>query len=197
MPAHCETQKSYCCWPCKSDPLHLQMTLSQTGFVPGQSVPINILVNNDSHIRVELLQVSLVMMVTYYATHLSTRHSKFERFIVTKLMGDPVPNHCNKEFKYFLRLPATPPTCFNACSIIQIAYTVELKAKVKGFHMDEVVTVPLTIGSVPLMDNIHMPRDMQGYPPQTLDVTGLAYPAEIATAPPGPTWDASIRKFIV
>lgn len=190
VPAHCETQKTYCCWPCNSAPLQLQMTLPQTGFVPGQIVPVDILVTNDSHIRVEVLQISLVMMVTYYATHLSTTHSQNERFIVTKLMGDPVPNHCKKQFNYSLRLPATPPSCFNACSIIQVAYTVEMKAKVKGCHMDEVVTVPLTIGSVPLSDHIQMqPREMQGYPPQTLDVTGLSYPAVVATASP----DGSIQ----
>ncbi|KAL7729103.1 hypothetical protein ACLKA6_019924 [Drosophila palustris] len=194
VPAHCETQKTYCCWPCKSDPLKLQMTLAQTGFVPGQFVPIDVLVNNDSHIRVELLQISLVMMVTYYATHLSTTHSKNERIIVSKLMGDSVPNHCNKHFRYLLNLPATPPTCFNACKIIQIAYNVELKAKVKGLHIDEVLNAPLTIGSVPLSEHVQMqPRDLQACRPQTLDVTGLAYAAEIATAPPGGTWDSNIQ----
>ncbi|KAH8311730.1 hypothetical protein KR044_007713 [Drosophila immigrans] len=194
VPAHCESLKTYCCWPCTSDPLQLQLTLPQTGFVPGQICPVDMLVTNDSHIRVEQLQISLVMLVTYHATHLSRTASKNERIVVTKLMGDPVPNHCKKQFKYFLRLPATPPTCFNLCRIIQIAYQVEVEAKVKGCHQNEIVKVPLTIGSVPLSEHMQMqPRELRGYPAETLDVTGLSYPEEIVTAPPG---SPGIRKSI-
>ncbi|XP_034116206.2 arrestin domain-containing protein 2-like [Drosophila albomicans] len=186
VPAHCESLKTYCCWPCTSDPLQLQLTLPQTGFVPGQICIVDMLVTNDSHIRVEQLQISLVMMVTYHASHFARTSSKNERIVVTKLMGDPVPNHCKKQFKYSLRLPATPPTCFNLCRIIQIAYQVEVEAKVKGFHRNEVVKVPLTIGSVPLTEHLQMqPRNLQSYPAQTLDVAGLEYSSEIATAPPG------------
>ncbi|KAH8394593.1 hypothetical protein KR215_009887 [Drosophila sulfurigaster] len=165
VPAHCESLKTYCCWPCTSDPLQLQLTLPQTGFVPGQICIVDMLVTNDSHIRVEQLQISLVMMVTYHASHFARTSSKNERIVVTKLMGDPVPNHCKKQFKYSLRLPATPPTCFNLCRIIQIAYQVEVEAKVKGFHRNEVLKVPLTIGSVPLTEHLQMqPRNLQAPP---------------------------------
>ncbi|KAH8420802.1 hypothetical protein KR222_005403 [Zaprionus bogoriensis] len=199
VPSQSETQKSYCCWPCESEPLQLQLTLAQTGFVPGQAIPVGILVTNDSHIRVEEIQISLAMLVTYHATHMSRASSKSERFVVTKLIGDPVPNHCKKQFDYLLRVPATPPTCFNLCRIIQIAYRVEVEARVKGCHKNEVVNVPLTVGSVPLSEHLHMhPRLLAGEVNQALDVTELAYPAVIGSAPPADTetpWavDATIQ----
>ncbi|EDW59558.1 arrestin domain-containing protein 3 [Drosophila virilis] len=181
MPAQVETQKTYCCWPCKSAPLQLQLSLLQTGFVCGQTIQVGMLVTNDSHILVELLQVNLAMMVTYYAQHLGTTHSRNERILVTKMMGDPVPHHCKKQFTYWLRVPATAPTCFNLCKIIQIAYQVEVEARVKGCHRNEVITIPITLGSVPLSEHAHMqPRGFEGQPPQALDAKALAP----ASAPP-------------
>jgi len=67
VPAHSETSKTYCCWPCRSDPLALQLTVPQTGFVPGQSIPLTVLITNDSHIPVEQLLMSFVMLVTYHS----------------------------------------------------------------------------------------------------------------------------------
>lgn len=202
VPSHCETQKTYCCWPCQSEPLQLQLTLAQSGFVPGQAIPIGMLVTNDSHIRVEAMEIRLIMLVTYHASHMSRTHSKNQRFVVTKMMGDAVPNHCKKQFNYLLRVPATPPTCFNLCRIIQIAYLVEVESKVKGCHKNEILNVPITVGSIPLSEHLHIqPRAMGDQPSQPLDVAALGYPAGVASAPPAADasspWalDATMRKF--
>ncbi|XP_017145460.1 arrestin domain-containing protein 2 [Drosophila miranda] len=182
VPAHSETSKTYCCWPCTSDPLALQLTLPQTGFVPGQNVPLSVLVTNDSHIPVEQLMVTLVMLVTYHSKPPSMPNSTFERFTLSTVKGDPVARNCKKLFNYELRVPATPPTCFNLCGIIQIAYQVEVEAQVKGCHTDEQVSVPLTIGSVPLSQHVHIqPR---GMPQQPLDVQGLASAPTVDPASP-------------
>ncbi|XP_017856116.1 PREDICTED: arrestin domain-containing protein 2-like [Drosophila arizonae] len=189
MPTQMETQKVYCCWPCTSAPMQLQMTLPQTGYVSGQIIPVGMLVTNDSHIAVEALQVNLAMMVTYHATHMSRTHSRNERLLVTKLMGDPVPHHCKKQFTYYLRVPATAPTCFNLCKIIQIAYQVEVEARVKGCHRNQAISIPITLGSVPLLEHPPMqpqPRDLDGLPPQELDAKALGHSAVVpqASAPP-------------
>ncbi|XP_030374548.1 arrestin domain-containing protein 17 [Scaptodrosophila lebanonensis] len=170
MPAHTEIQKTYCCWPCRSEPLVLQLALPQTGFVAGQNIPVGVLVTNDSAIKVEELKVRLAMLVCYYSQGPYIR-TKNERIVVSKLKGDEVLRHCKKQFTYELHVPATPPTCFNLCRIIQIAYQVELEAKVKGLHMNQTLAIPVTIGSVPLSEQvIHQPRGMM---PQPLDVNTL------------------------
>ncbi|EDV93350.1 arrestin domain-containing protein 2 [Drosophila grimshawi] len=185
LAAHVETQKSYCCWPCSSAPLQLQLSLPQTGFVSGQAIPVNMTVTNDSHIRIEMLQVSLAMVVTYFAEHFSRRHSRTERFVVTKLMGDHVPNYCKKQFTYLLRVPATPPTCNNLCKIIQIAYKVEVEAKVKGCHRNQMISIPVTIGNVPLSEHLYIQqRGMEIQTPQTLDAKALSDSAAAAFIPP-------------
>ncbi|KAH8304949.1 hypothetical protein KR018_011665, partial [Drosophila ironensis] len=197
VPAHSETSKTYCCWPCRSDPLSMQLTVSQTGFVPGQSVPLSVLVTNESHIPVEQLLVSLVMLVTYHSRPPSMPNSTSERLVVNTMRpGDSVLRNCKKLFNYELKVPATPPTCFNLCRIIQIAYQVEVEAVVKGCHQNEVVSVPVTVGTVPLVQQ-HVPihprgpgvglglgqEQGQGLVNQPLNVHGLNAGIE-ATAPP-------------
>ncbi|KAH8369101.1 hypothetical protein KR009_000927 [Drosophila setifemur] len=169
--AHSETSKTYCCWPCTSDPLSLQLTIPQTGFVPGQSLPLSVLVTNESHIPVEQLMISLVMLVTYHSKPPSMPNSISERLVVSTVRGDPVLRNCKKLYSYELKVPATPPTCYNLCGIIQIAYQVEVEAQVKGCHSNELVSVPVTVGSVPLTQ--HVLIQPRGLAPQPLDVQAL------------------------
>lgn len=146
------------------------------------------------------MEIRLLMLVTYHAQHMSRRSAKNERFVVTKMMGDSVLNHCKKQFDYLLRVPATPPSCIDGlCRIIQITYQVELEARVKGCHKNELLNVPITVGSIPLSDHMQIqPRDLPGQQ-QPLDAAALGYSA---SAPPGADtnspWaiDGLHRKFL-
>ncbi|XP_032593056.1 arrestin domain-containing protein 2 [Drosophila grimshawi] len=147
-PAYSEDQKTYNCWPCRSKPLKLQLSLPQKGFVPGQIIPVGVLATNDSHIRVEEIEATLVMMVIYYSQF--SVETINERFVVSRKKGEGVTRNCKKQFTLDLPVPATPPTCFDLCRIIQIAYQIEVVTKVKGWHINDRVHIPVTIGNVPL-----------------------------------------------
>lgn len=111
-------------------------------------MPVTVLVTNDSHIRVEEIKATLVMMVLYYSQ--CSVETINERLVVSKKKGEGVTRNCKKQFTFDLHVPATPPTCFDLCRIIQIAYQVEVETKVKGWHINERVHMPVTIGNVPL-----------------------------------------------
>ncbi|TDG47977.1 hypothetical protein AWZ03_005595 [Drosophila navojoa] len=147
-PAQSEDQRTYNCWPCRSEPLRLHLSLPQRGFVPGQTIPVAVLITNDSHIGVEQIEASLVMMVLYYSQH--SVDTITERFVVSKKQGEGVTRNSKKQYIFELPVPATPPTCFDLCRIIQIAYQVVVETKVKGWHINERVHLPVTIGNVPL-----------------------------------------------
>ncbi|XP_023175722.1 arrestin domain-containing protein 3 isoform X2 [Drosophila hydei] len=198
-PAQSEDLKTYNCWPCRSEPLRLQLSLPHRGFVPGQTIPVGVLITNDSHIGVEQIEVSLVMMVLYYSQHSVETIS--ERFVVSKKQGEGVTRNCKKQFIFDLPVPATPPTCFDLCRIIQIAYQVAVETKVKGWHLNERVHLPVTIGNVPLSKQlIQQPRSMPvevEVVAQQLDEKALVLLDEAAAAAATPTvnpWaaDASI-----
>ncbi|XP_037816108.1 arrestin domain-containing protein 17-like isoform X1 [Lucilia sericata] len=150
LPITSDISKIFCCGPCKSDPLQINVHLPQTGFVPGQLIPVNILVTNETSARINEICVRLVMIITLFSTH-PTRRSNTERKTVSKLIGDPVLRHSKKQFNYLLPIPATPPTCSTLCNIIQIAYHIEVEAKMQGMlYTNQCIQLPVTIGNVPL-----------------------------------------------
>ncbi|XP_022222730.2 arrestin domain-containing protein 2 [Drosophila obscura] len=173
VPVQAKSEKTFGFWPFKSDPLSLVLTLPQTIFVPGQTVPLSVLVANDSNIKVQELKVSLAMIVTYYSD-LSAGHN-MERFSVVKMKADGVLRNTRKQFEFQLQVPSTPPTCFHLCRIIKIAYQMEVVAKVKGMHVNATLNVPVTICGVPLSAQVRqtLPQEPQEHKPLVPDPGAL------------------------
>ncbi|XP_052858869.1 arrestin domain-containing protein 2 [Drosophila gunungcola] len=148
VPVQARTEKTFGVWPFRSDPLTLELNLPQTGFVPGQTVPVNVLVGNESKIRVYEVKVALAMMITYYSDLSSGVNS--ERKSVAKLKADGVMRNSRKMYDFQLPIPSTPPSCFHLCRIIKIGYQIEVVAKVKGMHVNGTLVLPVTICGVPI-----------------------------------------------
>lgn len=144
----------------------INVELPQTGYVPGQLIPVTILITNETNARVNEICVRLVMIINLRSTHPISK-TRTERRTVSKLIGDPVLRHCKKQFTYLLPVPATPPSCSTLCSLIQISYHVEVEAKMQGImYTNQCINTPVTIGNVPLqMDGMvvqqqPMPRQL-------------------------------------
>ncbi|XP_017081827.1 LOW QUALITY PROTEIN: arrestin domain-containing protein 2 [Drosophila eugracilis] len=148
VPVQARTEKTFGVWPFRSDPLTLELNLPQTGFVPGQTVPVNVLVGNESKIRVYEVKVGLSMMITYHCDRSSETNN--ERKSVAKLKADGVMRNSRKMYDFQLLIPSTPPSCFNLCRIIKIGYQIEVVAKVKGMHINGTLIMPVTICGVPI-----------------------------------------------
>ncbi|KAH8304947.1 hypothetical protein KR018_011663, partial [Drosophila ironensis] len=174
VPTQVESQRTYCCFPCRTAPLSMRLSLPQGGFVPGQTVPVEVMVTNDSRIQVEEIAVRLAMVVIYYSQAPSADTNK-DRFVMVEKSGNGVAAKSRKQFSFDLLIPATPPTCFNLCSIIQIGYQVEAEARVKGCHGNQSVHTPVTIGSVPLTSQLQKEPRIWGtdFSGQKLDAQAL------------------------
>ncbi|TMW45820.1 hypothetical protein DOY81_009101, partial [Sarcophaga bullata] len=61
LPVSTDVSKIFCCGPCKSNPLQMQVQLPQTGYVPGQLIPVNILVTNETRADINEINARLVM----------------------------------------------------------------------------------------------------------------------------------------
>ncbi|XP_016953776.1 arrestin domain-containing protein 2 [Drosophila biarmipes] len=194
VPSQVESQRTFYCFPCRSSPLSMRLSLPQGGYVPGQTVPVEVMVTNDSGVAVEEITVKLAMVVIYYSQPLCADTNK-DRFVMVQKTGEGVPTKCHKQLTFDLRVPATPPTCFNLCSIIQIGYQVEAEARVKGCHGGQSLHIPVTIGSVPLTRKLQKEPKTWGEDvlPQQLDAKALVLiESEQAGEPPGPPtpWSA-------
>ncbi|EDW81363.1 uncharacterized protein Dwil_GK11061 [Drosophila willistoni] len=143
---HSEGYRTFCCGPCKTDPLKMELHLPQAGYVPGQRIPVTVTVINNTHLAVSELRLCLVMLVRYYS--IKPEHSRVERIIISRAKGDSVLRQCTRSITLHMDVPATPPTCLE--HLIQIAYHLEVEAMVKSLREQQLMIMPLTIGTIPL-----------------------------------------------
>ncbi|KAH8242596.1 hypothetical protein KR032_000433 [Drosophila birchii] len=187
VPVQVRSEKTFGVWPFRSSPLSLDLTLPQTGFVPGQTVPLKVLVGNESRIRVHEMKVGLAMMITYYSDLSSGTNA--ERISVSKLKADGVMRNSQRMYEFQLQIPSTPPTSMHLCRIIKIGYQIEVVAKVKGMHINGTLVMPVTICGVPIS-----PPMMQYVPEGSGAQGGLnegalsLFEGEVASAPAAPPY---------
>ncbi|XP_018796250.1 PREDICTED: arrestin domain-containing protein 17-like [Bactrocera latifrons] len=149
IPITSENYRSYCCGPCKTDPLKMQIQLPQAGYVPGQRIPVTALVINNTNIAVSEVRYALVMLVRY-SSPAPALHSCLERITMTTAKSESVLRNSTRSLTHELLVPSTPPTCLRSCSIIRISYQVEVEARMKGWYSSQTITIPVLIGNVPL-----------------------------------------------
>lgn len=129
----------------------LRASIPQSGYVPGQIIVITAEISNQSSIKAEDIRFSLRKIIHY---HSQSPHMKTLEEIVDvceqRIMLDDGKNM--NEMKQDLEIPAIPPTIATLSRVININYEIKVEVKVKGVHMNPVIRMPITIGTVPLMN---------------------------------------------
>ncbi|XP_060649027.1 arrestin domain-containing protein 17 [Drosophila sulfurigaster albostrigata] len=146
--AHSENYRTFCCGPCKTEPIKMELNLPQAGYVPGQRIPVTVVVINNSNVAVSELRLSLVMLVRYFS--LTPEHSRVDRIVISKAKGDSILRQSTRSLTIDMDVPSTPPTCVALCNLIQIAYHLEVEAVIKSLREKQLITMPITIGTFPL-----------------------------------------------
>lgn len=127
----------------------MQVQLPQAGYVPGQRIPVNVLVINNTNLSVAEVRYALVMLVRY-SSPAPVVNSCLERITMTTAKSESVLRSCTRSLTQELLIPATPPTCLRSCSIIRISYQVEVEARMTAWYSSQTITIPVLIGNVPL-----------------------------------------------
>lgn len=142
-----------CCL--KSGSISTLLTLNKQGYVPGENLSINADINNSSDLSITDVTSTLICMITYRAG----TYSKLERLNISSVNHGLVQPHCKEQWSNEpLSIPSIHPTRVGAamCRLINLEYFVELKVK-PSRRLSRAVetTVPVTIGSVPLVTDFH------------------------------------------
>lgn len=134
----------------------------------------------------------LVQRVTFRARHLSTRTKESEVTLGQIVKPEAIgPGDCQTWSDAAIRLPPVPLTLMN-CSIINISYAIVFKITPSGPSFSLSIELPLTVGSVPLRQQI--PQFQQAYRQFSMEhgggdqFSGLppSYPAAAAVQPTAP-----------
>ncbi|XP_033185967.1 arrestin domain-containing protein 17 [Bombus vancouverensis nearcticus] len=148
----------------QTEPISMSMTVPVRGYVPGQTIPIEIVVTNPTTVVVTKIRVVFKKVVSYRSTEKSRKHKE----IVVEV-EQPV-NKDSDTYDVTFDVPAVPPTGMIHCNIIDVLYTLKVEACVdvsewyyRMFQKNLKLRTNIVVGTVPLQ-NYEIPQ-------KTADVT--------------------------
>jgi hypothetical protein len=145
-----EMVKTFCCGPCRSAPLSLTVQIPMSGYAPGQNIVITAEIVNSSRVAVDEIKFLLRKIVVYYSQ--TPRSSARQEMVdVAQNRATGVARNDSGKYLQNLLIPPLPPTNIFMCRVIHITYEVVVEAKVAGAHQNPIVRIPITIGTVPLI----------------------------------------------
>lgn len=154
-PRSIHMKKSFCGIPliCGSGALLIQATIPVGGFIPGETIPVNIQIKNTSGISIPYTTTSLQIASEFVVDtpHVRTKNVKEKTLISVK--GDGFPAHFSGNVTNNLIVPAVASSNVRCSRIFKVFYNLKITCKVNGFHLSPELSIPITIGNVPFTAN--------------------------------------------
>ena len=147
-----EMSKTFCCLCCGTAPLTVNYSLPVRGYVPGQSMPVHVNVENSSGLTVDTVKLILCKIVTLRATTPSS-DTRTEELVIAEVGKGPVDGRGAAEYDQKLDIPPLPPSNLTNCGIIDLEYSLKIVASVSGwYHRNLSKNTSVFVGSVPLVN---------------------------------------------
>jgi len=171
--------KTLGCGCCISGTLECSVNIPRSGFVPGESFPINMEIHNKSRTEVDVVTAQLCEVVIFRAEG-ETEHSS--RTIASLSESDIAAGQSQIWSDKFLLIPPVAPT-LKSCSIINAGYELQILINPTGCHSKMRLCFPILIGNIPLRSVYqNAPRIISSQPmPQP---TALTFDETKPSAPP-------------
>lgn len=148
MPLEVEKIKTFCCFPCGSKPLIINLMIPRRGFALGEEIPVEVQLVNRSSTPVKETILVLKRLERYIS---KSPHNSIKKIDINIAK---VTSRGAKagEITSFLMNLEVPRSALKSndkyCEIFQITYELKFKALINGFHFSPSFRVPITIGSV-------------------------------------------------
>lgn len=192
QPIQYENSKHFCCLWCKSGPLTVTIRLPVSGYVPGQTIPFQIEIENASNVIVQPINCVLRKEVTWHAR--SPRHqTRVTKAVLADIaVDDAVHAHDTKCFSKDIVVPPVPPSNLSNCGIIDLEYALKIEAVAEGCHSNLKARIPIILGTIPLLTGPTAYKPKSGsvqpaHPPPTPQMpVPLPAPASAPAPEPAP-----------
>jgi len=147
-----QDHKNLCCLCCKSGPITAMIGTDRQGYVPGELIGFSAEVDNQSDRLMTKSYLHLVEVVTY----ITYKKNKTTRRPVCQIeRGAIQPGGQDMWEDVKMRVPALAPSNLGgACNIMKVQYELEFHVDPSGVGFDLVVTVPIMVGTIPLISTI-------------------------------------------
>ncbi|XP_033226802.1 arrestin domain-containing protein 17-like [Belonocnema kinseyi] len=150
-PVMVEKCKAFGCY-CTLSTITANLSIPLGGYVPGQSIPVNVDLENKSGIKISNVKLTLHKNVIYRVKK-PRADEKTKSFIEAEISKGPMEYKGMISYKQVLKVPDLQPSTLNTCGIITINYTLKLEADVKRWccrRRSLKIITPILIGTVPI-----------------------------------------------
>jgi hypothetical protein len=143
--------KVLCCGFCKSDPITAEFSIMKGGYVCGECIVFNATVDNRSSREIKSCTVNLIQHLVFHATTKSKRCTR-----TVALIKYPKKINAKTTETWSDSVLTIPPVCSSSngtCRIIEVIYSVVFNFDASGMAISTDVSIPITIGTIPLQDS--------------------------------------------
>lgn len=187
-------EKIFGCCCCESDPMQLINILPRGGFVPGESIPVSIEVDNNSDVRIDFVRVKLREDLGFFTRSPSSQKRSESVTINEHIFRTKVDPFQKKLFQVdFYLNPNREWKIFNGCGIITCEYFLKSEAEASGCHKNPDNTTKVIIGTIPFEDSSNVteiptaPMVFDATAPEDVAITEQPLPSYNDVVAPGPS----------
>lgn len=135
-------------WPSSGD-VQLSLHIPFGGYVPGQSIDYTLDVDNKSEVNLKAFMMTLIQTYTFKVNTTRRHNTSYKR---GERQNEGVTRQTARKIGASYEIPTVPPST-QGPHIIEIGYQLRLTVIFSGLHMKWNITVPITIGTIPLRDS--------------------------------------------
>jgi len=135
--------KTFCC---TSGSLTMNVSVPFTGYSCGQTININVAVENNSRANVKGIEIRLVQIVRYMRKHKAITS---ECTVLDKMKLAGIPRGTYSQLQGTVTVPRNVGQT-KMTSLFIVFYEVRVTAKLSYAHFNPRITIPIEIGTIPL-----------------------------------------------
>ncbi|KPU72712.1 uncharacterized protein Dana_GF23083, isoform B [Drosophila ananassae] len=151
VPLEILNRKRFWSFCCPTGPLTVKFSTPYCGYAPGQKIHFVLYVNNESSIDITECEVKLKQEVSY-ESHDPHHEYRYDKHLIARKQFGNVLRWSRKVYRGYLDLPSLPPTSVKPTCPINVNYSIKIIVNPTEFHWKLKLKIPLTIGSIPIMD---------------------------------------------
>lgn len=121
-------EKTFCCFCCRSGPLTARISISASGFVPGQNIPIIAEVDNASNVKIDRLKIVLCKLVEF-KVHTPRHAIKRNLSKIAEVSIGPIGVGDTQTKQLNIVIPPLPPSNLMYCRLIDLDYELQVILK--------------------------------------------------------------------
>lgn len=182
-----------CC--CLSEPMQLITFLPKKGFVPGETIPVTIELDNNSNVRINFIKVELIERLTFVATIPRVVKESKKTVLETSQLDVVVAPYQNKLFQTEIYLdPDLNWKIFEGSLLFYCDYIIRVEAsrvQTVGLSKNPVVDTKIQIGTIPIIEDVSngtTPRGQEQRLPSYQEASSSSAFSSL------PTFEESVRK---